>query len=431
MCGIVGLITSGKNGFHYNENNALRDMMYADTLRGFDATGLMYGTNSGAVQIHKEASPGYRFLTSKEWDSSKTELYTRGKWAVGHNRAATRGDKTADKNAHPFIVDDKIILVQNGTYKGSHKHLKDTEVDTEACAHVLSDEKDISKALKSINAAYVFVWYNFEDKTLNIVRNDERPLYVAEAKNGSVFFASEGGILDFALNRNNIDLHLGPYLLADSHLLSYKMNGNEATETYEKIDIEYVPRKEDSAPFQTMDGSTTVISTGIHRLTNLMASGKPRVPFQRGVTTPTNSVLSLPQAMMSLNAAYMPIRRLDHLNVLQETLTDNRQRYFTIEGQDYVKINEGDPNDGHYFIFGTILEPEHELNGELVVWEVDHQGGTATEQELMRYVVDGFFKAKLNYMVRRPWGSSGWCTAFYLNDGVELVGSRTADVQEH
>lgn len=250
MCGIVGVITAAMNGFAHDELQAFKDLLVVDTLRGYDSTGVFGVSNRGNVGILKAAITGPQFVNTTEYDNFTKDLYREGQFLVGHNRWATRGS-VSDKNAHPFWVDDKIVLVQNGTYKGSHKHHKDTEVDTEAIAHVISENADVEKALKKINAAYALVWYNTENHTLHMIRNSERPLYHVDTKAGAVMFASEMEFLMLAASRNNIGLKELPSLIEEDTLYTYELD-KEAVWNYneKKLDCSYVyDYKHDSTNF--------------------------------------------------------------------------------------------------------------------------------------------------------------------------------------
>lgn len=251
MCGIVGLITGFSNGFTLDETKAFRDMLLIDTLRGFDSTGVFGVDYNGNVEVLKEASNGGSFVQTKEYKVFDSWICSRGMFAVGHNRAATRGSIT-DKNAHPFVVEDNIILVQNGTYKGDHSHHKDTEVDTEAVAHVLHEEPDVEKALQKINAAYALVWYNVKDKTLNIIRNDERPLYIAYTKQGAIVFASELETILAACSRNSIMLKGQPYMLKENMLNTWTLDDDKHTWEFDNKTID---NKYKGTPFRDYDYS--------------------------------------------------------------------------------------------------------------------------------------------------------------------------------
>lgn len=251
MCGIVGVITGFNNGFSWDEANMFRDMLVLDTLRGFDSTGVFGVSNKGNMAMVKDAINGASFVKTKEYSDFSSSITGAGLFAVGHNRAATRGS-ISDKNAHPFCIDDKIVLVQNGTYKGSHTHLKNTDVDTEAIAHVIAEEDNIEKALKRINAAYALVWHNIQTKTLNIIRNDERPMYITYTKTGGVIFASEREIILMAAARNDIHLNEVPYLIKEGQLVSFQIQDNKSYEMDCK-DIDYKFNYQQGHPFRQHD----------------------------------------------------------------------------------------------------------------------------------------------------------------------------------
>ncbi len=259
MCGIVGVITNHSNGFSMDEAKVFRDMLLIDTLRGFDSTGVFGVDNYSNVEILKEASNGASFVQTTEYKAFDNWIIQHGVFAVGHNRAATRGSIT-DKNAHPFHVEDNIVLVQNGTYKGDHTHHKNTDVDTEAVAHVIHENPDIETALQKINAAYALVWYNVKDKTLSIIRNEERPLYIAYTPNNSVFFASEMETILAACSRNNVVLREKPYLIKENMLNTWTLVDENATWEYNSKAIDNKFRNTEH-PFRQYDYSTWEIGT--------------------------------------------------------------------------------------------------------------------------------------------------------------------------
>lgn len=252
MCGIVGLITGFSNGFSNDETKVFRDMLLIDTLRGFDSTGVFGVDYNGNVEVLKEASNGAAFIQTFDYKAFDSWLCRRGMYAVGHNRAATRGSIT-DKNAHPFVIEANIVLVQNGTYKGDHSHHKATEVDTEAVAHVIHDEPDLEKALQKIDAAYALVWYNVKDKTLNIIRNEERPMYIAYTQQNAIVFASEMETILAACSRNGVLLKGQPYLLKENMLNTWTLDDEKHEWDFnnKKIDNKFRP---DTRPFRQYQG---------------------------------------------------------------------------------------------------------------------------------------------------------------------------------
>lgn len=239
MCGIVAVISAWTNGFTRNEANLFRDMLYFDTLRGWDSTGVFGVDRLGNLDLLKGAVSGPEFIQTKDFDDFLTKMVKDGRFAVGHNRAATRG-VVKDENAHPFVVDDNIVLVQNGSYKGDHKHLKDTEVDTEALAHVIAEEPDIAKALQKVDASYALMWYEVKNKMLRIIRNKERPLFTARTKSGGMLFASEPMTIIHAAMRQSVELKEKPYEVEEHNLVTMQFPEYKTWElTNEKIDATY------------------------------------------------------------------------------------------------------------------------------------------------------------------------------------------------
>lgn len=239
MCGIVGMACKWSNGFTNTEMEVFETMLFLDTLRGWDSTGVFGVDTNGNVQIHKEATHGPDFICSKEFQEFSKEAVRRGRFVVGHNRAATRG-AVNDKNAHPFYVEDKVILVQNGTYWGDHKKLADVEVDSEAIAHVLVETPDVAEALRKVNAAYALAWYDTRSETMNLIRNSHRPMFVAETNQGTIIWASEGNTILYAAARHNLELKEKPKQLPEHELFQMKMEkGGSFDKSQSKLDCSF------------------------------------------------------------------------------------------------------------------------------------------------------------------------------------------------
>lgn len=202
MCGLVAAIAKRSNGFFMKDIDIFQEMLFADTLRGDDSTGIFAVNSDGNVGIHKQVGTAETFLSTPEWRATRSKLFSQGQMIVGHNRKATRGEVT-DENAHPFWVEDKLVLVHNGSYYGSHKQLADVPVDSNAIAiHLANNIDNYEEALQRVNAAYAMFFYDVHGKKLNIIRNKERPLWMLET-NTTYFFASEPGLLYWIVTRND------------------------------------------------------------------------------------------------------------------------------------------------------------------------------------------------------------------------------------
>jgi hypothetical protein len=223
MCGLVGVLTKGKNGLLAEHNDVFDELLFIDQLRGDDATGVFTVTNRGEVLLAKESSDATNYRRSKEYDQLLKRAFRDGAALIGHNRKATRGWLT-DENAHPFVVDDRIVLVHNGGVKGDHKKFHDTEVDSEAIArHIHKYDGDVQKAMSEIEAAYALIWYDFEKATMNFLRNSERPLWWMETEN-CYYWCSERSMLNFVTDRYNIKVKTAPTSLEVDTLLTFSLN---------------------------------------------------------------------------------------------------------------------------------------------------------------------------------------------------------------
>ena len=197
MCGLVAMIAKTAGGFAAKDKVMFSQMLYADALRGFDSTGAFSVNKYNNLNMLKSAQPASSFVSTKAYEEFLSKAYLNGKVLVGHNRAATKGEKT-DINAHPFI-EGNTCLVHNGTLH-SHKHLKDVTVDSHAITHSI-DERGWAETYQDLYGAFALIWYDAEKKRLNIVRNNERPLWILETDQVD-YIASEPDMLTWLYERN-------------------------------------------------------------------------------------------------------------------------------------------------------------------------------------------------------------------------------------
>lgn len=409
MCGIVGAVTGFSNGFSWREVDALQDMMYADTLRGWDSTGVFSVNNRHDVHLLKEASPGFRFLSSNDWKTFKYDLSSNGKFFVGHNRAATRGVVT-DKNAHPFCIDDKIVLVQNGTYKGSHHHLKNTDVDTEAIAHVLAEEENVEAALQKINAAYCLVWYNVPQKKLHFIRNVERPLWIAECENDTFFFASEPGILDFGLKRREIKLNKPLFLYKENTLATIQQHDNKSyTEEYQEINNTYVSKYQ-----QKHYNSDDEVESYWRNYTNNLGTSNDVWEENRkrvaGAAYRGNNTSYRQYTALELLEQVTDVPRFTQEKARSFDSKFKNGESFVVEPMDYKAANDHQ-DCSVFYVFAKLLNAEE--TGEvdpLFYWIVENKD----EKDMLSYF-DGLFRVTSQYNIMRE-DNKQWLCAICCKD---------------
>lgn len=242
MCGIVGLVIKASNGFTKKTEDSFFDMLYVDTIRGDDSTGVVYIENDASFGYMKEANAATWCACVMQNDAAVKGMWSRGKAYIGHNRKKTIG-AVSHETAHPFVVDGKFAMVHNGTLY-NHKALADTLVDSEALTIHLSKvlNKDYSKAkleeaLGKVNGAYAIAAFNQETNKVYLTRNKERPLAIIETDEGW-FWASEGNMLYWILARNGIDWKQNKVMnLKENCLYTIDLDTNTLTTE------DYVPKK--------------------------------------------------------------------------------------------------------------------------------------------------------------------------------------------
>jgi predicted glutamine amidotransferase len=211
MCGLIAMKTIEKAGFVTFEKDELKQMMILNSLRGIHSTGLAgFASNKKSeVSIVKATGSPYNLYNYPDTDKFFSRMVATFDTVIGHGRFATKGDINAI-NAHPF-KEEHIVLAHNGTISNffqlrDYKRHKDIEVDSHLIAK-LFEEEGADAILPRVEGAYVFLWIDKKDNTLNVARNSQRPLYMAKSRaRDTLMFASEGETLQWNASRNNTDV---------------------------------------------------------------------------------------------------------------------------------------------------------------------------------------------------------------------------------
>lgn len=236
MCGLIAVVSKKLNGFTNDQREIFDNLLFVDQLRGKDSTGMFLVTNEGELELAKEASNATVFREKAEYKALLGQSFRKGAALVGHNRSATKGS-IIDVNAHPFVVDDQITLIHNGTLWGDHKTLANTEVDSHAIACQIHKYKgDVPTALKTLTGAYALIWHNFEAKTLNFIRNNQRPLHWVECGD-CWLWASESNMLDWMLARYDVKPVGEIALLEEDTLVTYTQSHRGWDVDSKKLDL--------------------------------------------------------------------------------------------------------------------------------------------------------------------------------------------------
>jgi hypothetical protein len=238
MCGLVGLINKNSMGFTRQQQDVFAELLFIDMLRGQDSTGVFVVSNTGDVFGAKDALNSVDFMQTKEFDESFKRAFSSGSAMIGHNRKATRGEVNSD-NAHPFVVDNNIILVHNGTMMSDHKKFANVEVDSHAIAHLIHEKESVEEALSSFHGAYALIWYDVKNASINMIRNSQRPLWWMESHSSWVW-SSEKAMLDFIIERNGMyrsALIHEPTELPEDVLQTFKLEDKKWIVSSKKLDI--------------------------------------------------------------------------------------------------------------------------------------------------------------------------------------------------
>jgi hypothetical protein len=198
------------SGFTKVTEDIFQQLLYANTLRGDDSTGIIGIERDTTFHIAKDASPAWWFNEQYSKSKISKDMWSFGKAIIGHNRKKTIG-VVSDDTAHPFVVGDDFAMVHNGTLY-NHKALADTEVDSEALAKVLCEaflKEDYKEALEDtlgkVSGAYAVAMYDQRHNKVRLLRNKDRPLCIIDTPT-ALYFASEGAMLMWILSRNNVFL---------------------------------------------------------------------------------------------------------------------------------------------------------------------------------------------------------------------------------
>ena len=221
MCGLVGM--AGKVSISHKK--MFRNMLIFDQIRGIDSTGIAFVDKyNGSVDVEKEVGGASQLW---DWGESKLLDYT-GQFrippmvAIGHNRAATIG-KVQKDTAHPFTF-KHITGAHNGTLWDwdDLEGADEFDVDSQALYNDIA-EKGIDHTWGTFRGAAALTWWDDDKETINLIRNSERPLYVAFEKGGdTLFWASEEWMITIAAKKAKINLEMAPVMLKENYLHSYK-----------------------------------------------------------------------------------------------------------------------------------------------------------------------------------------------------------------
>jgi predicted glutamine amidotransferase len=219
----------------HKHKQAMRDLLFLNTLRGKDSTGISAISREKGVLTRKMTIPGYEFIEYPAVD--KAMKHGDQLW-MGHGRFKTYGDVTR-ANAHPFeVLDDEGYVMMVGTHNGTLNNKWDLErklkgerfdTDSEALFNWLVEAKDFKTGINELRGAWSLVFWDPTTDSLHFCRNKERPLVFAYTKDHKVLiYASEPWMILAACGRNNVELDkndsgLSCYSTLPDHLYTIKI----------------------------------------------------------------------------------------------------------------------------------------------------------------------------------------------------------------
>ena len=208
MCGIFGVIR-GKESTNLTTGKYagfVADALLCGTLRGINGTGVATLSTGGLLRVDKLPIPGPDYMRTKQGVAAISRT-KEASVVIGHHRSSTRGVDCVE-NTHPFLHkkgDKALVGVHNGVIRNAPYTDDGLQFDVDsdwALYRMLVDGVD---AFSKFDGPFSFVYYASEDKTVNFVSNEERPLHWAyvEGEN-SICYASERHMLEWLMYRNHI-----------------------------------------------------------------------------------------------------------------------------------------------------------------------------------------------------------------------------------
>lgn len=197
MCGICGVASEWLS---QSDIKKYMELMHLSVLRGWEGAGTIFVDEGKKLRTRtlRSMGNGTQLILSRKFGELMRDQ--RKQLLIGHTRFPTRGKKVLE-NVHPHMH-GHIVGVHNGTFKQVNgKWLYGSDRSDSSSIFEDIATRGIDEAIKNCEGAYVLVWVDSKEGTLNFIRNNERPLWFARTKNeGTMYWASEKDYLTTVLD---------------------------------------------------------------------------------------------------------------------------------------------------------------------------------------------------------------------------------------
>jgi predicted glutamine amidotransferase len=241
MCGLVGLFGPGVNSMR---SDLMRWLLHYDVARGEDSTGVAIVSSKGVLLLKEVGHPHRLYSRFSDVFSGTGRMYSQlftkmdTFLLMGHNRKSTVG-ATNVANAHPYIV-GRLVGAHNGTLDRGVVRMENKTDSQQFYEKLAEKEYNFPETVKEFTGAAAFTYYDTEEETFNLYRNDDRTLWYLFSNDRRVLvYASERRILEQSIDsgkENSIFDIKNAVLLPTDRLHSFKIeNGRILLEQTEAV----------------------------------------------------------------------------------------------------------------------------------------------------------------------------------------------------
>lgn len=214
MCGLVGAIRARD----VNWTKKIEDFMFLglhmSVLRGHSGSGVGTVDKDNSILVQKSQIDAVTWMCTPQYDQVNNSLMG-SRIIMGHTRAPTFQNTVSARNAQPFHYDNteksrSVVMTHNGHLSNHWDLTKDIEKFTHPVdsAHICRSlaEYGALTTLEKSRGGFALAWYDDWTDKFYIASNGKRSLAMAFDPDGSkAYYASESGMLQFALDRAGIE----------------------------------------------------------------------------------------------------------------------------------------------------------------------------------------------------------------------------------